>query len=1146
MKIIFKIIFWFLIITLLILGGILYFLSSETLLNKGIKTAINQSGLDVKFDKIEGDIFSGIRVQNFNYQDQVSGNLRVEADFEAIKDGRVVVEDLNISNLKIDKDFLSSLLSNSSEKSKKEDNSSLDLSMIKEIAIKSLHVDTKDIIYDQYKINSLDLDLKDISYDMKDQIRGNLSLDLDSNITKASLKGYIENRNYELSLQAILEKEFVMGYLKDQNITFEQMPNIDLYAKGDFDEVDINATINKTKLKFQDIDIAIKSLNLKAQHGLKNGDLNSDLNIYIDSSLASLKLKTNSSLNINDINNSLDFHLSSVVDPNPKALSKYIKDQNLTFNKVPKINIDANGSMDLIHAKVDLSEGDIIYNEFKIFPKSTNIKAIYSPKKEDLSLKLDSKIESNVANLDLSSNSLLNIKDINNTLKYKLDTSILAIDDYLHDLLSEHNITMDRLSPLNLHVDGDAKKLKALLDLDGSLKYDNILIEPTIKNSSFNYNLVENSLNSKLDIYINSDVAKIKMDSKVKLDLDDINHTLFYDANLSVVDVQKFQDIDLREIGDIELKLLGSLENLDALIKSKKLNLLVKSDDFDKFNVKLNSKKIYIGKIYKDLPIELKDSFVALNLDGFYQLKLKKALFEGKIDGFKYDKNIISTDKFMFKLDNENFSIEDFVLKSGKFRLNIDASKEDKNIIANIKNRAFNMKAKVKLEPLWVDVNSQIDSIDKLIKEINMVYPLKIEQKIDGKIVLKAKTNNSNKIKFSLSSNKIQIENGQINKLLILGFYDKNRVVLKNFDIFTKDFEEKILNRKIELSKDAIIKFNDENMSANLELKNLFKLKAEKKGEDLNADLEIKKLPLSYEGYGKTLFSTNLRLEQSKQKMLIAGEVHFKDSEINYESSYLSPSTDSDIIILTKESKEKAKKKKEPSFMDNLILNVAIVPHDILYKVSDGEIKLRPDMLILKEEGDKGIKLAGKIKILEGEYDFADKRFKLDEGFIAFRTQQDINPLLDLHVTYDEIEDILIKIAIGGDKNRPKLTFTSDPMMSKKDIFSYLLFGFAASETEGAASSANNAAERIFGRAIAKDLARELNLDRLDMSRNNLGGIDVKAGKKITKKDILYYQNKSTQSSFILEHKISKNWEINTEIGKQGQGVDLIFRKGFK
>ena len=1145
MKIIFKILFWFLIITLLIIGGVLYFLSSETLLNKGIKTAIDQSGLDIKFDKIEGDLFRGITIKDFNYQDQVSGDLRVEADFEALKDKRVIIEDINISNLKIDKDFLASLATPNDEP-KKEDNSSFDLSMIKEVAINSLHIDTQDIVYDQYKINSLNLDLKDVSYDMQDQIRGDLSLDIDSNVTEASIKADIKDENYNLSLQATPQKEFVMSFLQDQNITFKQMPYIDLYAKGNFDEVDINGTITKTALKFQDIDIGLKMLDLKAKHGLKSGDLESDLNVDIETSLASLKLKTDASLNINDINNSLDFHLSSLIDPNPKGLSKYLKDQNLTINKTPQITLNANGNMDIIHAKIDLSEGNITYNEFEIFPKSTNIKTVYSPKREDLSLTLSSNIESNVANIDLASDSSLNLRDINNTLKYQLDTSILAIDDYLQKILIEHNVTMDRLSPFNLHVKGDGKKLQALFDLDGSLRYDNILIEPTIKNSLLDYNLVKNSLNTQLDIDINSNVAKIKMDSKVKLDLDDINNTLFYDANLSIVDIEKFQDIDLSEIGDMRVKLLGSLKNLDASIKSKKLNLLAKSEDFDKFDVKLNSKKIYIGKIYKDLPPELKKSFIALNMDGFYVLKSKKARFEGKINGFKYDKNVISTDKFIFKLDNENFAIEDFVLKSGKFRLKIDALKEDQKITANIKNRAFNMDAKIKLEPLWVDIDSQIDSINRLIKEINMIYPLKVDQKIDGKILLKAKTKSNNKIRFSLSSDEIRLDGGQIDKLLILGFYDKNRVILKNLDIFTKGFEEKILNRKIELSKDAIIKFDDENMSANLELKNLLKLKAEKKGENLNADLEIKKLPLSYEGYGKTLFSTNLRVEQVKQKMLIAGEVNFRDSEINYESAYLSPSTDSDIIILTKESKAKAKKKQKPSFMDNLTLNIAIIPHEILYKVSAGEIRLEPDMLILKEEGDKAIKLAGRIKIIDGEYDFADKRFKLDEGFIAFRAQQDINPLLDLHVTYDEIEDILIKIAISGDKNRPKLTFTSEPMMSKKDIFSYLLFGFAASETEGAASSANNAAERIFGRAIAKDLARELHLDRLDMSRNNLGGIDVKAGKKITKKDILYYQNKSTESSFILEHKISKHWEFNTEVGKQGQGVDLIFRKGFK
>ncbi len=1145
MKILFKILFWFLTLLLLIIGAVFYFLSSQTLLNKGIKTAIAQSGLDVKFDKIEGDLFSGIGIKNFNYQDQVSGNLYFKGDFEAIKEGKVIVDDLNISNLKIDKDFLAQLAKPSDEV-KEESNSSFDLSMIKEIAINSLHVDTTDIVYEEYKINDLKLDVKNLSYDMNESIRGNLSLNLDSNMTQAVIEADIKDQDFKISLKATPEKSFVMNYLKDQNITFESMPYVDIYADGNFDEVDLNATITKTKLKFQDIDIAVKSLDLKAKHGIKSGDLDSDLFLDVDSSLATLKLKSDSSFNINDLNNTLKFKLSSMIDPKPKALSRYVKDQNLTIHKTPKITLNANGDMDLIEAKIDLSEGNITYNEFEILPKSININTLFSPKKESLKLKLRGDIDSNVANIDLSSDVKLNLKDINNTLVYSANTSILAVDGYLKKTLIEHNITMDRLSPLTLTLKGDARRLQALFDLEGSLKYDDMLIEPRIKNSLINFNILKNSFDSRLDIDINSNLAKVRVDADVEADLDDLNSTLKYDTNLSIVDVQKFQDIDLREIGDIKLKLLGTLKKLDASLKSKKLNLLAKSEDFDRFNLSLNSKKIYIGKIYKELPPELQKSFVALHMNGFYELKAKKALLEGKIDGFKYDKNIISTDKFLFKLDNEDISIENFILKSGKFRLKIDGRKEGNNIIANIKNRAFNTDAKIKLEPLWVDIDSKIVSIDRLIKEINMIYPLKVEQKIDGKILLKVKTDSSNKINFSLSSDEISFDSGKIDKLLVAGFYDKDRVLLKSFDIFTKGFEEKILNRKIELSQDALIKFNDENLSANLELKRLLKIKAEKKGENLNADLEIKKLPLFYEGYGKTTLSTNLRVEQSNQKILIAGEVHFKDTEINYESSYLSPSTDSDIIILTKESKAKAKKKKEPSFMDRLSLNVAIISDEMLYKVSAGEIKLKPDMLILKDYGEKGIKLAGRVKIIDGEYDFADKRFKLDEGFIAFRAQQDINPLLDLHVIYDEIEDILIKIAISGDKNRPKLTFSSDPMMSKKDIFSYLLFGFAASETEGAASSANNAAERIFGRALAKDLARELHLDRLDMSRNSLGGIDVKAGKKITKKDILYYQNKSTQSSFILEHKISKNWEFSTEVGKQGQGIDLIFRKGFK
>ena len=365
MKTLFNLLFWFLVFVLLLIGSIFYFLSSESLLNKGVQTAIEQSGLDVKFDKIEGDLFNGIGIKNFNYEDKVSGDLFFEADFEALKDGRVVVDDLNLSNIKIDKDFLADL-AKPSDKPKEESNSSVDLSMIKEIAIKSLHVDTKDIIYDQYKINSLQLDLKDVSYDMNESMSAKLSLDLDSNVTQASLIGDIKDEDYQLSLQATPEKEFVMGYLKDQNITFEEMPYIDIYANGNFDEVDLNGTITKTKLKFQDIDIAIKQLDLKAKHGIKSGDLDSDLFLDIDTSIASLNLKTDALLNINDLNNTLDFHLTSLINPKPKGLSAYIKEQNLTIDKSPQITLNAEGNMDLINAKIDLSEGDITYNEFEI------------------------------------------------------------------------------------------------------------------------------------------------------------------------------------------------------------------------------------------------------------------------------------------------------------------------------------------------------------------------------------------------------------------------------------------------------------------------------------------------------------------------------------------------------------------------------------------------------------------------------------------------------------------------------------------------------------------------------------------------------------------------------------------------------------
>jgi autotransporter translocation and assembly factor TamB len=332
-------------------------------------------------------------------------------------------------------------------------------------------------------------------------------------------------------------------------------------------------------------------------------------------------------------------------------------------------------------------------------------------------------------------------------------------------------------------------------------------------------------------------------------------------------------------------------------------------------------------------------------------------------------------------------------------------------------------------------------------------------------------------------------------------------------------------------------------VSIDLELENLLKFKAKQDGDVVSGTLDTNKLLLAYKGYGSTKLTTKLQMYQSKEKLAVTGFIELKDTDITYESSYLDVSKDQDIIIIKREDKGK---KKEDTFKKNTFLDIDIrAKNEIIYKVPAGEVEMKPDMNIRKELG-QGAKITGKLKILDGFYDVAGKRFLLKEGAVAFRGVEKINPLLDLHVEYDEVDDILIKIDIGGDKNRPKLNFTSEPMMSKKDILSALLFGFVVSESDGAASSANKAAENIFGRAVAQDLARELKLDRLDLNRNDLGGIDIKAGKKIKRKTIIYYKNKSNESSVIYEKKLDKKWSIETEVGKKGYGVDLFFRKGYK
>ncbi len=1130
------------LVGLLLLGLIMivvFGLNSASFLNHTAKYAIEKSGLDITFSEIKGGLYSGLEIKDFNYQNDVKADVKLDIDFPALKDGKVKVRDVNLSNLTIDKDFLASLLAPSDTN---KTTATSKKSFIKEISVDNLHLDTKDIVYEAYTLDALVLDVHDFHYDMKEEFSGDIKAHIASNVALADIDVMLKKGHYNAHINADVQKEFIEPYLKDSNVTLDTVPHITLDALGDMENVVVDAKIGEGILFSQSIMINPKMMDIHADIGIKSGDIKADVKADIDSDMAALQVKADAVLNSKDINNTLQFSLHSQIEGDQDFVEKQLKDQNITIVTLPSFMLDAKGDLKNITFSTNLKEGEIHYDAFEIFPKALNLSGDYDLIGQQLNAKLLSRIDSNAANVDLNSQLSVNLKDINQTLAYTSKGKIIAQSAYLKSQIKDANVTIEKLSPLTIMIEGDAKALDAVFDLDGEMAYDDLQVSPKIKNSQVHVDLVKKDIESALHIMIDSNRGDIVLNSDVSVNLNDINDSLRYKGDMKIKDAKAYAGVDLSYLGDIAFSAVGSLKELTANVKSKKINANVVSTDFDTFNLHLDTKKIYLGKIYADVPPDLKKSFVAVKADGFYKLKGKEAKIKARLKGFKYNRHTLYTNTFTLALKGEDITLSPLVLRSDKFKMTMDMKKVGNDLVAHIKNRAFFAKAKLNLDPLHVRADGEISSIDALLKEVDKVYPIDTSMGIDGRVKFKARMQ-GDAIKADISSPKISFKEGRLEKLYILALYRPNSVRIKNFDFKLAGFEGKGMNRQVKLAREGIITFNDENASVDVELENLLYFKGKKEGDVTTGRFKTKTLALSYPNYGETKVTTDLEMYQSGEKMAVTGEVRFKETEVNYQSRFLDVSKDADIIIVSKEDK---KKKEGDNFVQNTFMDIKIVSDDaIIYKVDDGEIEMQPDMVVRKDFGEAQ-KITGKIKILGGMYDFADKRFKINEGAVAFRGQKGTNPLLDLHVEYDEIDDVRIMIDIGGDKNRPKLSFNSEPQMSKKDIFSYLLFGMSASETEGAATSANKAAEKIFGRAVAKDLARQLHLDRLDMNRNTDGGIDVKAGKKVNRKSIVYYQNKSTESSVIYERKISKNWDVATEVGKLGQSVDFVYRKGFK
>jgi translocation and assembly module TamB len=84
--------------------------------------------------------------------------------------------------------------------------------------------------------------------------------------------------------------------------------------------------------------------------------------------------------------------------------------------------------------------------------------------------------------------------------------------------------------------------------------------------------------------------------------------------------------------------------------------------------------------------------------------------------------------------------------------------------------------------------------------------------------------------------------------------------------------------------------------------------------------------------------------------------------------------------------------------------------------------------------------LVGNVNLIRGSLDFAGRSFELEEGAVDFTGGPVNDPRLRISAS-ENVEDVLVRVNIGGRATNPEITFTSVPGLPQDEIMSRILFG---------------------------------------------------------------------------------------------------------
>jgi len=656
------------------------------------------------------------------------------------------------------------------------------------------------------------------------------------------------------------------------------------------------------------------------------------------------------------------------------------------------------------------------------------------------------------------------------------------------------------------------------------------------------------------DTVVSYDIDKesYRVSTKAKLKTDyfaaDVDNTVEDNGKLAffgkVANFDSFNlGIEHERLAGAQAVYRGNDDSLYVDVKSEAANIRVTSNGYSKydFSAVLNSiKPDKNGKFSY-----LGSSKLNAKVNGYYDHKKEEiAASIRPIESLLFGK-ALEAGEISFKKTPHELSVAPAKIKLGGVGAEIEASTVESKFNGIFKTGGVTVKAGgVINKELLLDVHGNMAT---LAEEWAKITGTK-KQNISGLFALRANligNLNSPELRLNASSDMLTIGGEKLQNVNITLHSQNDKTTIQKLSATYQ-------NRPYYLSKPAVIQTsNAKAVCDEFRINDTLSAKFEYQNSKLDAQAKLKNF--AYKDNHKLSFILNadVKAVYEKEKLEITGDATLRDLRAGFELKSSKITKDKDIVIL----KPKKLEFNEQKFIDNLALRINISnENQAYYKSKEAYAPLDMNLVYYKDYGRKPVML-GLIKTSSGYYDFEGKKFFLLPSQIALTENADNDPYLDLTLKHVD-KEAEIFIYVREFASAPKISFSSKPAMSEKEIISYLLFGVdpdsGFTRSSGDARYSSKAIATL-SNALSRDLTKELGikLDKVEISPTEV--IDktgrstqttkIEVGKRVTKDLTVTYKN-DIDSSVVFEYQINKNVSVESQAGRKSS-IDIFYKKDY-